>query len=91
MLQSSRINRLEGEIAESCLTLAPVPRHSRPIVDQMYAAISKAVREPDVTAKFVDQFDMEVTLPAPDAFAAYVAKEQEFWGKVIRENNLRAG
>ena len=34
---------------------------------------------------------MEVTLPTPDAFAAYVAKEQEFWGKVIRENNLRAG
>jgi tripartite-type tricarboxylate transporter receptor subunit TctC len=63
----------------------------KPIVDRMYAAISKAVREPDVTAKFVDQFDMEITLPPPDVFAAYVAKEQALWGKVIRDNNLRAG
>ncbi|CAN5631924.1 tripartite tricarboxylate transporter substrate-binding protein [soil metagenome] len=63
----------------------------KPIVDQMHAAISKAVREPDVTAKFVDQFDMEVTLTSQDAFAAFVAKEQALWGKVIRDNNLRAG
>jgi tripartite-type tricarboxylate transporter receptor subunit TctC len=63
----------------------------RPIVDRMYEAIAKAVREPDVTAKFVDQFDMEVTLPATDDFAAYVKKEQDLWGKVIRDNNLRAG
>jgi tripartite-type tricarboxylate transporter receptor subunit TctC len=63
----------------------------KPIVEQMHAAITKAVREPDVTAKFVDQYDMEVTLTATDAFAAFVAKEQEQWGKVIRDNNLRAG
>jgi tripartite-type tricarboxylate transporter receptor subunit TctC len=63
----------------------------KPIVDQMHAAISKAVREPDVTAKFVDQFDMEVTLTSQDAFTAFVAKEQALWGKVIRDNNLRAG
>ena len=63
----------------------------KPIVERMHAAISKAVREPDVTSKFVDQFDMEVTLTPTDAFAAFVAKEQETWGQVIRENNLRAG
>jgi tripartite-type tricarboxylate transporter receptor subunit TctC len=63
----------------------------KPVVERMHAAISKAVREPDVTSKFVDQFDMEVTLTPTDAFAAFVAKEQAFWGKVIRDNNLRAG
>jgi len=63
----------------------------KPIVDRMYAAIAKATREPDVTSKFVDQFDMEITLPPPADFAAFVAKEQETWGKVIRDNNLRAG
>ena len=63
----------------------------KPIVERMHAAISKAVREPDVTAKFVDQFDMEITLAPTDAFAAFTRSEQDFWGKVIRENNLRAG
>lgn len=35
----------------------------QPIVDRMLAEIGKAVRSPDVTQKFVDQFDMEITLP----------------------------
>src|SRR5258708_10360272 len=64
---------------------------SMPIIDRMHAAIGKAVREPDVTGKFVEQFDMEIVLNSSDAFQAYVKKEQEVWGKVIRENNLRAG
>ncbi|TAJ42028.1 MAG: tripartite tricarboxylate transporter substrate binding protein [Reyranella sp.] len=63
----------------------------KPIIDKMHAAISKAVRTEDVTKKFVDQFDMEIVLNSPEAFAAYVKKEQEFWGKVIKDNNLRAG
>jgi len=63
----------------------------KPIIDKMHAAISKAVRTDDVTQKFVDQFDMEIVLNSPEAFTAYVKKEQELWGKVIKENNLRAG
>ncbi|MBI3196382.1 MAG: tripartite tricarboxylate transporter substrate binding protein [Rhodospirillales bacterium] len=63
----------------------------KPIIDKMHAAISKAVRTDDVTKKFVDQFDMEIVLNSPEAFTAYVKKEQEIWGKVIKENNLRAG
>ena len=55
----------------------------------MLAEIGKAVRSPDVTQKFVDQFDMEITLPPPDQFAAFVAKEQELWGKVIKDNSLK--
>ena len=63
----------------------------RPIVERMHAAIVKAAREPDVTSKFVDQFDMEVTLTPTDAFTAFVAEQQETWGKVIRDNALKAG
>jgi tripartite-type tricarboxylate transporter receptor subunit TctC len=61
----------------------------KPIVERMHAEISKAVRAPDVTQKFVDQFDMEITLNSPAEFAAYVAKEQDIWGKVIRDNSLK--
>lgn len=63
----------------------------QPIVDRMHAAISKATREPDVTSRFVDQFDMEITLSSPKDFAAFIAREVDLWGKMIRENNLRAG
>ena len=63
----------------------------QPIVDKMHAAISKAVRDKDVTDKFVGQFDMEITLPSTADFAAFIKSEVEVWGKVIRENKLTAG
>lgn len=63
----------------------------QPIVDKMYAAIVKAVRDKDVTEKFVGQFDMEVTLPSTTDFAAFIKSEVEVWGKVIRENKITAG
>jgi len=63
----------------------------KPIVDKMYAAIAKAVREKDVTDKFVGQFDMEVTLPSTADFTAYVKNEVDTWSKVIKENKITAG
>jgi tripartite-type tricarboxylate transporter receptor subunit TctC len=62
-----------------------------PIVDKMHAAIAKAVREKDVTDKFVGQFDMEITLSSTADFTAFIKKELEIWGKVIRENKITAG
>ncbi|WP_296335033.1 tripartite tricarboxylate transporter substrate-binding protein [Reyranella sp.] len=61
----------------------------KPIVDRMHAEITKAVRSPDVTKKFVDQFDMDIVLSSPEQFAAYQSKEQAFWSKVIKDNNLK--
>jgi tripartite-type tricarboxylate transporter receptor subunit TctC len=61
----------------------------KPIVDRMLVEIAKAVRSPGVTQKFVDQFDMEIVLNTPEQFAAFTAKEQEFWGKIIRDNSLK--
>jgi tripartite-type tricarboxylate transporter receptor subunit TctC len=63
----------------------------KPIVDKMHAAITKAVREKDVTDKFVGQFDMEITLSSTADFTAFINKELETWGKVIRDNNIKAG
>ena len=60
-----------------------------PIVERMHAAITKAVRSEDVTKKYVEQFDMEIVLSSPADFAAYTAKEQAQWAKVIKENNLK--
>lgn len=62
----------------------------QPIVERMYAEIVKAVRSPDVTKKFIEQFDMEITLSTPSAFAEFTTKEQQLWAKVIRDNNLKA-
>jgi tripartite-type tricarboxylate transporter receptor subunit TctC len=61
----------------------------KPIIDRMHAEITKAVRSPDVTQKYVEQFDMEIVLSSPEQFAAFTNREQELWGKVIRDNSLK--
>jgi len=61
----------------------------RPIIDKMHAAITKAVRSPDVTQKFVEQFNMEILTSSPEAFAAYQKSEQERWFKVIKDNDIK--
>ncbi|MBV8391728.1 MAG: tripartite tricarboxylate transporter substrate binding protein [Alphaproteobacteria bacterium] len=61
----------------------------RPIIDKMHAEITKAVRSPDVTQKFSEQFNMEILTTSPEAFAAYQKSEQERWFKVIKDNDIR--
>ena len=61
----------------------------RPIVDRMHAEITKAVRAPDVTQKFVEQFNMEILTTSPEDFAAYQKSEQERWFQVIKDNDIK--
>jgi tripartite-type tricarboxylate transporter receptor subunit TctC len=61
----------------------------RPIVDRMHAEITKAVRSPDVTQKFIEQFNMEILTTSPEDFAAYQKSEQERWFKVIKDNDIK--
>ena len=61
----------------------------RPLVDRMHAEIKKAVRSPDVTQKFIEQFNMEILTNSPEDFAAYQKAEQERWFKVIKENDIK--
>ncbi len=62
----------------------------RPIVDRMSAELAKALRSPDVTAKFVELIDMEILASSPEAFAAFQASQQERWFKVIKDNNIKS-
>jgi len=61
----------------------------RPIIDRMHAEITKAVHAPDVTKKFIEQFNMEILTSSPEAFAAYQKSEQERWFKVIKDNDIK--
>lgn len=61
----------------------------RPIIDRMNAELAKAARSPDVTQKFVDQFNMEVITSPPEAFADFHRVEQERWSKIIKENDIK--
>lgn len=62
----------------------------QPIIERMSAELAKAVRAPDVSAKFVQQIYMEILASTPAQFAAFQASEQERWFKVIKDNDIRS-
>ena len=61
----------------------------RPLIDRMNAEIKNAVLAPDVTQKFIDQFNMEILTSSPEDFAAYQKSEQERWFKVIKDHDIK--
>lgn len=61
----------------------------RPLIDRMNAEIKKAVQAPDVTQKFLEQFNMEILTSSPEEFAAYQKSEQDRWFKVIKDNDIK--
>ena len=62
----------------------------RPVIDRMHAELTRAVRSPDVTRKFVDQIHLEIDASTPEEFAAFQKSEQERWFKVIKDNDVKS-
>lgn len=61
----------------------------RAIVDKIHAEIVKALNSPDVREKLVAAGSDPVR-STPEEFLACVKLELARWGKVIKENNIRA-
>jgi tripartite-type tricarboxylate transporter receptor subunit TctC len=55
-----------------------------PIVQQLYAAIEKALQHPEVRTSF-RQAGVEAMVMAPEKLNAYMRSEHEKWGKVVRD------
>jgi tripartite-type tricarboxylate transporter receptor subunit TctC len=61
----------------------------RPIIDRIHAEVVKILNTPDVREKLIAAGSDPVG-STPEEFLAYVKVELARWGKVIRENNIRA-
>jgi len=60
---------------------------SKTIVDLLSSEIAKAMALPDVKEKCA-QLGFDVIASKPDEFAAYIKKEVDKWGKVIKDANI---
>jgi tripartite-type tricarboxylate transporter receptor subunit TctC len=59
----------------------------RPVIDRLNAEIVKALHSPDVRAKLAVQ-GAEPLGSTPDEYAAYVKKELERWGRVVKATGV---
>jgi tripartite-type tricarboxylate transporter receptor subunit TctC len=62
----------------------------KPIIDRMNAEVAKVLATPAVREKLTQQ-GMDIVASPPEALGTFIAGEMERWGKLVRENRIKAG
>jgi len=83
-LAESGVKEQESETMQGVFVPATTPKE---IVHQLNAEIAKAMAMPDVMARCA-QLGFDPVADKPEEFAAYIKKEVDKWGKVIKDANI---
>ena len=62
----------------------------QPIIDRLVSELQKAIKLPDVNRILTETQGMDVVALGPEDTQKWILKEMERWGKVVRDNNIRA-
>jgi tripartite-type tricarboxylate transporter receptor subunit TctC len=62
----------------------------KPIVEKIHAELVKAIRLPDVNRNLTETLGMDVVAATPEATQKFLLGEMARWGKVVRDNDIRA-
>jgi tripartite-type tricarboxylate transporter receptor subunit TctC len=62
----------------------------QPIIDRFHAELVKALGLPDVRKTLTETMGMELVVSSPEALQKWIVAEMGRWGKVVRDNNIRA-
>ena len=62
----------------------------QPILARMHNALEKALSQPDVRKLLSEQLGMDLVVSQPDAFKTFIHEQVERWGKVVKDNGIKA-
>src|SRR5687768_3839549 len=62
----------------------------KPIIDKFHAELVKAIKLPDVNKMLTETQGMDVVALSPEATQKWIVENMNRWGKVVRDNNIRA-
>ncbi|MBX6376209.1 MAG: tripartite tricarboxylate transporter substrate binding protein [Acetobacteraceae bacterium] len=68
--------------------LAPA-RTPDAVVRRVHAALKEALDQPEVRARLTGPMGIDVEASSPEEFGAFLERQMEVWGRVVRENNIR--
>jgi tripartite-type tricarboxylate transporter receptor subunit TctC len=69
------------------LAIAGTPK---PIVDKFHSELQKALNLPDVRKTLTETMGMELVVSSPEVLQKWIVSEMQRWGKVVKDNNIRA-
>jgi tripartite-type tricarboxylate transporter receptor subunit TctC len=62
----------------------------KPIMDKFHAELTKAFTQADLRKQLTEQMGMDMVISTPDVLQKFLVAEIARWGKVVKENNIRA-
>ncbi len=62
----------------------------KPVVGKMHAELVKALKLPDVKKTLTETLGMEIMAASPEETQRFLLGEMARWGKVVKDNNIRA-
>jgi tripartite-type tricarboxylate transporter receptor subunit TctC len=62
----------------------------RPILDRFHAALVKTLNQPELNKQLTEQLGMDLKISDPATLQKFLQVEMARWGKVVRENGIRA-
>jgi len=62
----------------------------KPIIDKFNAELARILNQPDVRKQLAETQGMDLVASSPEALQKFVAGEMNRWGKIVRDNNVRA-
>lgn len=62
----------------------------KPVLDKFHAELVKVFSLPDVRKTLTESLGMDLVVSSPEQLQKWLALEMQRWGKVVRDNNIRA-
>ena len=62
----------------------------KPVMDKFHAELVKAFNLPDVRKLLTETLGIDLVVSPPEELAKWLDTQMQRWGKVVRENNIRA-
>jgi tripartite-type tricarboxylate transporter receptor subunit TctC len=67
------------------------PAHTpQPVLMKFHAELAKIINAPELRKRLSEQLGMTVITSSPEALQKFAVSEAGRWGKVVRENQIRA-
>jgi len=62
----------------------------KPVLDKFHAELLKALNQPDLRKQLTETLGMDLAASSPEALQKFLVGEIDRWGKVVRDNKVRA-
>jgi tripartite-type tricarboxylate transporter receptor subunit TctC len=62
----------------------------KPVIDRLHAELAKVYNLPDVRKTLTETLGMDLAVSSPEQLQQWTSAEMQRWGRIVRDNNIRA-